>query len=216
MYKPLKSRESALKELLTMLDTKEMSTQEWIILAISTGGVYFANEIANKTNAKFDFLFTEMIPAPNNLECEIARVSETEEIVIHDELVKSFDINLDYIYGDAKRKHEEKILSYIYKYRKGDKLIDLKDKKVLIVDEGIDSGLTLMCAIKTVMQMRASTVSVATPVMPTDVYNIVDVIIDDLYCVHVINKFIDIDFYYAQKEELQYEDIINILNKGKE
>ena len=45
-------------------------------------------------------------------------VSETEEIVINDILINSFDINLDYIYGDAKRKHEDKILSYIYRYRK--------------------------------------------------------------------------------------------------
>jgi putative phosphoribosyl transferase len=155
-----------------------------------------------------------MIPAPNNKECEIAMVSETEEIVIHDKLIDSFDINLDYIYGEAKRKHEDKILSYIYKYRKGEKIVDLKDRKVLIVDEGIDSGLTLMCAIKTAMQMQACTVSVATPVMPTDVYNVVDSIIDDLYCVHVINKFIDIDFYYSEIEELKYDDVMKILNKG--
>jgi putative phosphoribosyl transferase len=62
--------------------------------------------------------------------------------------------------------------------------------------------------------MQACTVSVATPVMPTDVYNVVDSIIDDLYCVHVINKFIDIDFYYSEIEELKYDDVMKILNKG--
>jgi putative phosphoribosyl transferase len=215
MYKPFANRESALKELITLLPTKEMSSQDWVVLAISSGGVYFADALAKKTNSEFDFLFTESIPAPNNKECDVAMVSETEEIVINDHLVNSFEINLDYIYGEAKRKHEDKILSYIYKYRKGDHLTSLKDKKVLIVDEGIDTGMTLMCAIKTVLQMKAVTISVATPVMPTDVFNNVDLIIDNLYCIHVINKFIDVGFYYKELEELSYDDIIKITKSEK-
>lgn len=215
IYKLFKSRDSALRELLTLLPTKEMIQEDWTILAISTGGVYLANAIAKKTSSKFDFLFTEPILAPNNKDCYIGMVSETEEIVVNEALVKCFDINLDYIYGSAKRKHEEKILSYIYKYRKGERLSELKNQKVLIVDEGIDTGITLMCAIKTAMQLKASSVSLATPVMPTEVYDAVNSILDDIYCTHVVDNFIDISFYYKDLVPLEYDDIMKLTNKGK-
>jgi putative phosphoribosyl transferase len=215
IHKLFKDRDNALKEVINLLPLKEMIQEKWTILALSTGGVYFANEIAKKTSSDFDFIFTEPITAPNNKDCYVAMVSETEEIVINEPLIKSFEINLDYIYGSAKRKHEEKILSYIYKYRKGEMIRDLKGKKVLLVDDGIDTGITLMCAIKTILQLKATSVCLATPVMALDTYQYVDSIIDDVYCVHTISNFIDVDFYYQNLENLDYEDVMKLIEKGK-
>ena len=89
-------------------------------------------------------LLTEPILAPNNPELAIAMVSETEEVVMHKALIDAFEINEDYVYGEANRKYEEEVLSYVYKYRKGKDLISLKGKYVILADECIETGLTMM------------------------------------------------------------------------
>jgi putative phosphoribosyl transferase len=204
-------REDALKRLIELLPVKQMQEENWIVVAISMGGVLFAKKIADILHAPFDFLFTEPITAPNNTECQIAMVSETEEIVIHDALAKAFDIKLDYIYDEAHRKYEERIIAYMYRYRKGDMISSLTHKHVLLVDEGIDSGLTMMASVKTAINLHARSVSFAVPVMPLDVFERLEEVIDEVYCVHKPASFVDVPYYYNTIPALSVEKIDTIL-----
>lgn len=210
--KVFKDRDDAVSRLLEILPLKELENRgNNIVVSISTGGVLFASTIAKKLNAGYDFLFTESITAPSNPECQIAMVSESEEIVIHEALMESFGINLDYIYGEAKRKHEEKILKYIYKYRKGELISSLTNKNVLLVDEGIDSGLTMMAAIKTAIEMRARSISLISPVIPCDVAERLDELIDDIYYIYKPQHFVDVEYYYEHLPEIQAKEIEEML-----
>ncbi len=210
-----KDRLDALNKLLEVMPLREIRERgNNILVAISTGGVILANGLAKKIDASFDFLFTEEITAPNNIDCQIGMVSETEEIVIHEALVKSFDIKLDYIYGEAKRKHEEKILKYVYKYRKGEMISSLTEKNVILIDEGIDTGLTMMAAVKTAIELKAKTVSFAVPVMPEDVSIRLDKVIDEIYCVYSPKDFVDVSFYYEELPEVLPVDVEDIFRDG--
>jgi len=210
--KLFKDRDDALRRVLEIIPQKEMLREPWTVLAISVNGVYFASKIAKSINADLELLFTEPISAPNSEDCAIAVVSETEEIVIHNELIEAFGINLDYIYGEAKRNYEEKIIKYIYKYRKGDKILNLKNRNVLLVDEGIETGLTAMCAIKSVINMGAKTVSIAVPTMPLDVVEVFNNVLDDIYCPVKIENFVETRFYYEVFVESVFSDIQNLLS----
>lgn len=205
------NRTEAADQLLSKLPTEKFDVDDWIIVAISAGGVVVANQLAKKLKTSFDFLFTERVTAPLNEGCDIASVSETEEIVIHKALVDAFDIKLDYVYGEAHRKYEENIISYIYKYRKGQPIKSLENKRVLFVDEGIDSGLTLMASIKTALTQNAKSISVATPVMPKSLLKEFGSMLDDIYFVHAIEDFVSIDFYYEDIEEPSIDDIEKLL-----
>ncbi len=115
----LKNREEAALKLTDVIPMQRFKDEDWDIVAVSKGGLVVGSHIKGRFTNSLDFLFSEAIVAPNNNECEIARVSETEEIVINEGLVSAFEIQYDYIYGEARRKHEENILSYVYQYRKG-------------------------------------------------------------------------------------------------
>ena len=159
------NREDALEKLLSNLPLSFFG-QDCIVIGISFEGIYFAYRLAQTLKAPLAFLFTSPILAPNNPECEIAMATETHDVVINEPLVKSFEISLDYIYGEVQRQYEDKMLPLIYQYRKGNPLISFKGKRVLIVDEGIDSGLTAFSAIKSVITLQAKTVHFACPVAP--------------------------------------------------
>ena len=206
-----KDKEDTLYKLLDVLPIKKMMIEDWVIIAISSGAVYFAEKIAKKTNSSFELLFTEPITAPHNKDCEIAMVSETEEIVIHKELVDSFNINIDYVYGEANRKYEEKILKYIYRYRKGESIKHLVDKNILLIDEGTNTGLTSLCCIKTLIGMNIKSISFASPIMSIDVANMLDRIVDDIYTVSKVEHFVNLKYYYNNYQECDNNEVDKIL-----
>ncbi|MEA3384087.1 MAG: phosphoribosyltransferase family protein [Campylobacterota bacterium] len=206
-----KNREDASEQLYNILPSNDLLQEEWVIIATSDGGVPIATNLAKKLNAKLDFLFTEKIYTKNNNECEIAIITETSEIVIHEELMKSFKLDLEEIYKEADEKFYSEIKAYKAKYRNSLDIMDLNNKNVLLVDEGLNTGLTMMACIKSVINNKAKSVCVAVPILPKVTVNDIESIADDLYYVHAPDHFVSIDFYYEELIKVNLENI-NIKN----
>ncbi|SMP88505.1 putative phosphoribosyl transferase [Epsilonproteobacteria bacterium SCGC AD-311-C15] len=209
----LKNRKDAAVKLTDVIPMQRFKEESWKIVAVSSGGLELGSYIKGKYTNSLNFLFSEPIYAPNNKECEIARVSEKEEIVINEELVSSFDIQYDYIYGEAHRKHEEQILSCIYQYRKGRHFPPMRDEVVLLVDEGSETGLKFMTALKTILAMKPKAVYIAVPVIPTDVLELLEPYADDIYCLHEIDDYVETSLYYEEFEDVDDEKIEKLLEE---
>ncbi|WP_225421764.1 phosphoribosyltransferase family protein [Arcobacter porcinus] len=209
-----KNREVAAFKLLDVLPLESMKLEKWIVVACSYGGYEIAKIIANALNSDYEILFNEKIYAPNNEECEIAVVTELEDVLIHEELVKAFDIELDLVYLKSKDVFETTIKPKINKFRAGEKLTYLKGKNVLIVDEDINVGLVMMACIKTIINQGVKSISVATPLLSTASIQAIDAITDDLYYIKKLDHYIEADFYYDSLEKLSFENIERIKKEG--
>ncbi|WP_373032401.1 phosphoribosyltransferase [Sulfurovum sp.] len=205
-------REDASKQLIETLPIELLSKNETVVIGVSEGGVYFADQISKAIEAQMDILLTEPILAPNNLELAIAMVSETEEVVMHKSLIDAFEINEDYVYGEANRKYEEEVLSYVYKYRKGKDLISLEGKYVVLADECIETGLTMMVALKSVIARGAKNIYIATPILDKGVYQNLLTVCDGVFCPHTIQDYISIEYYYKDFQKLNFEEISSMVN----
>ncbi len=210
-----KDRADAAQQLMDILPKERMQQDDWVIIATSQAAIPLANILALKLKLSYDILFSEPIMAPNNDDCEIAIVSEIQEIVINEKLLNSFEINLDYVYGQARRLYEEKIIPRVYKYRKGELIDSLKDKNVLFVDFGSETGLGIISCAKSAIKTKVKSVMYATTVMASDVYDSLELIVDEIFCVKKIENFVNVDFYYKNMQELVEDDIIEILNNSK-
>ena len=209
------SRADATIKLLDILPKEKIKTDDWIVVSISLDAVPIANAISEKLNVPYDLLFSEQICAPNNQDCVIGMVSETEEIVLHTGLVNSFEINLDFIYAQAHRQYEEKILPKVYKYRKGDLISSLKNKNVLLIEEGCETGMTIMTAVKTVINSGAKSVSYATPLISSDVATSLEPVIDEIFAVNKITNFVETEFYYKKDISLNQDLVLDIISHSK-
>ena len=208
-----KNRDVAAYRLLDVLPIDSMRLEDWTVISSSYGGFEIAKIVAKALNSKYDMMFSEKIYAPNNEDCEIAVVTEHEEVLIHEELIKAFDISLDYVYSKSKKVYEESIINTVNKFRHGEKIQEFENKNVLIVDEGINTGLTMMACIKTAINLKAKSISVATPILPTASIPTIESIADDLYFIKKLDHFVEIDFYYDSLDDVSFEDIEKI-NKG--
>lgn len=208
-----KNREVAAYRLLDVLPIDSMKLEDWTVISSSYGGYEIAKIIAKALNSKYDMMFSEKIYAPNNEDCEIAVVTEHEEVLIHEELIKAFDISLDYVYSKSKLVYDEFIVKRVNQFRHGEKIQKFENKNVLIVDEGINTGLTVMACIKTAINLKAKSISVATPILPTASIPTIESIADDLYFIKKLDHFVAINFYYDSLDDVSFEDLEKI-NKG--
>lgn len=206
-----KNQIDAANKLMEILPKDELKNDKFVIVCLSLKSVILADTIAAKLNMSYEILFSEQIFAPNNDECEIAIVSESEEIVINENLIKSFDVSQDFIFGEAHRKYEEKILKNIYKYRKGKLLENLGGKNILLVDIGCQTGSTALVGIKTLINLGAKSLFYASPIIPSDVAANLNSLVDEIYCVNKIADFVDTDFYYESQISVNSDEILSVL-----
>ena len=206
-----KNREVAAYRLLDVLPIDSMRLEDWTVISSSYGGFEIAKIVAKALNSKYDMMFSEKIYAPNNEDCEIAVVTEHEEVLIHEELIKAFDISLDYVYSKSKQVYDESIVKTVNRFRHGEKIQKFENKNVLIVDEGINTGLTVMACIKTAINLKAKSISVATPILPTASIPTIESIADDLYYIKKLDHFVAINFYYDSLDDVSFEDLEKII-----
>lgn len=208
-----KNREEAFSELFAELPINLFTMDETIVLGVSEGGVYFAEELSKKLHCPMDILLTESIYSSVNQELVIAMVGETEEIVMHKALIDAFNIPIDYIYREADDKYQKKILTYFQKYRKGKRLDRLDNKYVILVDECVETGLTMMTAVKTAISLGAKNIFIAVPILDNVAYKNLVTICDDIFCPHKIDDYIGIEYYYESIESFSLEKIELIMKK---
>jgi putative phosphoribosyl transferase len=205
------NRKAAAKELIDILPLDRFEPSNCVVIGVSESGVYFAEKISRALKSRMDILLTEPVLAPNNAELAIAMVSETEEMVMHKALIDAFEIDEDYVYSEANRKYEETVLSYVYKYRKGVPLRSLKGKQVILVDECVETGLTMMVALKSMIEMEARGIFIAAPVLDQTVYENLLSLCDGVFCPHRIRDYISIEYYYKELEKLDFEELEKII-----
>ncbi len=211
----LEDRVDAAKRLLDIIPVNKLKDEQWQIVATSKGGLSLGSLLTKKLHNPLEALFMAPVMAPNNPECEVARVSETEEIVINEKLVAAFDIQYDYIYGEAHRKHEEDILSYIYQYRKGRPFSSMCDKIVMLVDDGSETGSRFLTALKTVLAQNPKAIYIAVPVLPTDVLELLEPFVDEIFFLYEIDDFVETSLYYKNLEKVEDEKIEKLLEENR-
>jgi len=193
------NRYGALNQLLNTLNKDII--KDCVVLTISQRGIFYAKEIGLKNGfLEGDFLFIEKILSPINKETTLAVVSETKDYIIMEELVKSFEITDDYIFSEINRVFEEKILEDIYQLRAGEGIITIEGKNVLLVDESANTGLKLLCAIKSCLSKKVNSINVAVPLISKESAEMIEKLVDNTFFVKIIEDFISVEQYFKEYE----------------
>ncbi|SHO81479.1 hypothetical protein MNB_SV-15-1056 [hydrothermal vent metagenome] len=189
-------RDSASEELERIISNNNFNKDDTILIGISQGGAYIANVLSKKLGFEKDILLSERIYAPNNDNVTIAIITESEDVVIHNKLINSFDIEEDFIYTEARYKYEEDILNLKYKYRDGNKIKDLTNKRVILIDESVESGFTMYASIKSMISLGAKNIYITSPIIDKIAYNNLLTICDGIYYNYKIEDYVSAQYYY--------------------
>ena len=193
------NKQDAVNQLLHTINKDIVS--DCVVLTISKKGIVYAREIGLKNGfLEGDFLFIEKVLSPINKETPLAVVSETKDYVIIEELVNSFEITDDYIFSEIKRVFEEKIIEDIYQLRAGEGIIPIQGRNVLLVDESANSGLKLLCAIKSCISKKVNSINVAVPVISKESAEMIEKLVDNTFFVKIVEDYVSVEHYFKEYE----------------
>jgi len=172
-----------------------------IILSVNERSLFLSREIGIRNGLiEGDLLFIEPIYSPVNKETIIGSISELQDIVIIEELKNCFNITDDYIYNEANRIYEEKIIPKMHKFRLGESIISIENKNVLLIDIGINTALTMLNAIKSCINAKALNINVATAFISKEAAEKLENMVDNLFYIQKIKDYIFTEFYIKENE----------------
>ena len=185
-----------------------------VVLGIPRGGVEVAFGISKILKVPLSIVVTKKISYPDEPEFAIGAVSPGNYVV--DELYKR-DVTKRYISSSVRELNNE--IKRRYKEYTNGKMPEIKNKIVIIVDDGLATGYTMLAAVKYVRGKSPKKVIVAVPVAAQDSYEKVKAIADKVVCLHVPSFFAAVGAFYQDFEQLEdkevkyyLEEVRNIFN----
>lgn len=154
------NRHDAGKQLAAEL--REYENQSVVVLAIPNGGVPVALGVAGAIEADFDLIICRKIPMPLNPEAGFGAIADDGTVILNEEIVKRIGLNRQQIDHEASKVRAEiKRRSILYKGNRP--LVSLRSRTVIIIDDGVASGVTMMAAVASVRHRRPKQIVVAAP-----------------------------------------------------
>lgn len=183
-----------------------------IVLAIPRGGIITAYETIKKFEFDWDLIIPRKIGLPQNKEIAIGAISLDETSIFNEQYISMLNIPEDYIKNEVSEQVEE-IKRRLLKYKGNVDYPDVKNKTVIIIDDGIATGSTIQVAIKSIRRHEPKKIILAVPVAPKDTVSILEKIVDEIICLLTPEEFYAVGPYYKNFEQTTDEEVINIVHE---
>lgn len=177
-----------------------------IILAIPRGGVPVGYVISQKLNLPLDIILSKKIPHPYNKELAIGAVTMDDEIVDYYP-----NISKNYINSEVSRIREV-LKKKLNLYVGNDKPLDVKGKNVILVDDGIATGNTVLVSIKSLRKLKPAKIIVAVPVLPYEDLKIFQQEADEFVYIEASNYFRGVGAFYEHFEQVDDDVVVEMLS----
>ena len=184
--------------------------EDVVVLAIPRGGLPLGAIVAKTLEAPLDVALTKKIGHPSNKEFAIGAVS-LDDIV----LTNTMGVTQGYITEETKHIRK-KLLKRHDEYYKKRLPQNVKNKTVIIVDDGIATGNTLLATIELVSKQRPKKIIVAIPVAPNSAIKKLENTqkIDEVICLQVPYNFQAVGQFYEDFYQVSDQEAIQILEEA--
>jgi len=196
------------------IELENFKDEDPIVLAIPRGGIVTAYETIKKLGGQWDLIIPRKIGSPHNKEIAIGAVSLDGTYLLNEEFIDILNISQEYIKKEIFKQTEE-IKRRLHKYKGNESFPDVKNKTVLIIDDGIATGFTIQAAIKSIKKHDPKKIILAVPVASQDTISLLEKIVDEVICLLIPTEFYAVGLHYKSFEQTTDDEVINIVNELK-
>lgn len=183
-----------------------------IVLALPRGGVPVAYEVATLLKAPLDVLIVRKIGAPWDPEFGLGAIAPGVEI-FDEKSLRFVGIQEDDLQSVIARERIE--LERRNKMYRGDRPFpSLKDQTVILVDDGVATGVTTQAAIKAVRAENPLKIILAIPVGPPETLQKLEPLVDDIVCLARPSDFMAVGAFYESFPQTSDEEVVALLNQS--
>jgi len=187
-----------------------------VVLALPRGGVPVAIEVAKALRAPLDLVLVRKIGAPGHPELGLGAVVDGAhpQLVINNDLIAELRVPASYLEAEAERQLQE-----IERRRKcylGDRRpIEVEDRTVIVVDDGIATGGTVRAALQGLSRSRPAYLVLAVPVAPPDTIAQLRAEADEVVCLITPEPFYAVGLYYEDFTQTSDAEVVTLLHEAQ-
>jgi len=205
-------RDEAGRLLAEQLAGMDLAAPLVLVLALPRGGVPVAAQIARRLGAPLDVAFVRKLGAPGEPELAIGAVSDGDapEIVLNALLVEERGVSTEFIASAVARELaaiEQRRRDYA-DVRPG---VEPSGRTVIVVDDGVATGMTMQAALRSVRRQNPARLLVAVPVASRDALAMLRQEADALVCLNAPRRFGSVGSFYGVFEQVSDADVAMLL-----
>lgn len=186
-----------------------------LLLALPRGGVPVAYEVAKRLKAPLDTLVVRKIGAPSNAEFGLGAIAPGDVIVYDDAALRSLGLarkNLDSTLERELREMDRRMV----RYRSGDYSRGVTPDTVIIIDDGLATGVSARAAVESVkLREKPRKIIFAAPICAQDSANVLRNLVDEVVCVSEVRDLSAIALWYHDFPQTTDEEVLDCLERAQ-
>jgi len=207
-----KDREEAGRILANRLT--KYADQKPIVLGLPRGGVPVAFEVAKALKAPLDVYVVRKLGVPGHEELAMGAIASGDVRVLNKPVVEDLRISEEAIETETRKEQEElKRRELLYRGKRPP--LDVSNRTVVLVDDGIATGSTIKAAIAALKKQKAGRIVVAVPVAPASTIDELKTEVDEVICVSTPEFFYAISLWYDEFPQTSDEEVRELLKEAE-
>jgi len=194
---------------------RRFATEQPVVLGLPRGGVPVAFEVADELDAPLDVILVRKIGAPGHPELGLGAVVDgaDPQVVLTSAVVEMVAPSADYVRQEVERQLEE--IARRRKLYLGDRPpVPVRDRTVVVVDDGIATGGTVRAALQGLASAGAGRRVLAAPVGPPDVVAELRGMADEMVCLVTPEPFVAVGLWYQDFTQTSDDEVIELLGRA--
>jgi putative phosphoribosyl transferase len=186
---------------------------EGLVLALPRGGVPIGFAIATALGLPLNVFMVGKLSAPGQKEFAIGAIAIGGQHIIHTEVVAELGVPKMVIDEIIHHKLEE-LTQREKLYRADHPPLKIEGQVVILVDDGLATGLTMLVAIESLRQAKPARIVVAVPVSPKESFDRINVEVDELVCLVVPDVFYAVGQWYDDFAQVSDDEVMELLGNA--
>ena len=198
------------------VELKKYAGSDAVIMAIPRGGVAVASPISRELHLPLDVLIVRKIPIPGNPEMGMGAITSDGSVLLDEPLLRELGITAqraERIAASVKLEMQRRVHLY-----RGDKPYpDLSNRTVILVDDGLATGFTMLAAIKSMKGKKVSRLVIAVPVSSFQAFSVVSRQADEFITLAIQEApEFAVASFYREWSDMSDEEVLDLLSKNKD
>lgn len=181
-----------------------------IVVALPRGGVPVAYEVARALGAPLDVLIARKLGAPGHPEFGIGAIAQGGAVHLDVEMARTVGVTQEYLEA-VTRKELAEMDRRLRAYRGDRAPLDVAGRTVILVDDGLATGVTTRAAIRALRAQSPRAIVLAVPVCARETARLLRAEVDEVVCLEAPEHFLAVGRWYADFEQTTDKEVLSLL-----